>query len=184
MTSATSALAETPPRVLIAEDDIVFRQRLGRALAARGFAVVLAGDGASAFALARGTTFESAVIDLALPDLSGVEVVRELHILQPAARLIVLTGYGSIATALAAVRAGAADYLTKPADADQIAAALLGSHAPHHRPLAVPTLDRLEWEHIQRVLAETGGNISESARILGLDRRSLQRKLAKFAPPR
>ena len=119
---------------------------------------------------------------------SGLDVVREVHELQPAARLIVLTGYGSIATALEAVRLGAADYVTKPADADQILAALRGRRAPHFDPgelsKTIPSLDRVEWEYIQRVLAETGGNISRSARLLGLDRRSLQRKLSKYPPQR
>lgn len=171
--------------VLLVDDDTVFRERLARALVTRGFGVQTAADGRSALGCLHSTQFHAALIDLAMPGgLTGLDVVREFHLLQPTARLIVLTGYGSIASALAAVRLGAADYLTKPIDADQAAAALRGEQSSRQRPLAVPTLDRLEWEHIQRVLSETGGNISETARVLGLDRRSLQRKLAKFAPPR
>ncbi len=171
--------------VLLVDDDTVFRERLARALVTRSFSVQTAADGHGALALARLSPFYAALIDLAMPGgLTGLDVVRELHALRPAARLIVLTGYGSIASALSAVRLGASDYLTKPIDADQAAAALRGEHSGRQRPLAVPTLDRVEWEHIQRVLSETGGNISETARVLGLDRRSLQRKLAKFAPPR
>jgi two-component system response regulator RegA len=100
----------------------------------------------------------------------------------------VLTGYGSIATALQAVRSGAADYRTKPADADQVLAALRGEPAAYDReadqPLNVPSLDRMEWEHLQRVLADCGGNISQAARLLGINRRSLQRKLARYPPVR
>ena len=127
----------------------------------------------------------AAIIDLNMPGGSGLTLIPPLRQLHPQARLIVLTGYGSIANALQAIRLGADDYLTKPADADQLASALRGQPgASSVRPPSVPSLDRLEWEHIQRVLADTQGNISESARLLGIDRRSLQRKLAKFPPPR
>jgi two-component system response regulator RegA len=120
-----------------------------------------------------------------MPGGSGLTLIPPLRQLHPQARLIVLTGYGSIANALQAIRLGADDYLTKPADADQLASALRGQlGASSVRPPSVPSLDRLEWEHIHRVLADTQGNISESARLLGIDRRSLQRKLAKFPPPR
>ncbi len=175
-------------RVLLVEDDVAFRERLATALLRRHLKVGQAGNPAEAKAVALKESFDGAVIDLRMPGGSGLDVVRELHGLQPTARLIVLTGYGSIATALEAVRLGAADYVTKPADADQILAALRGEAVPHDDPKAlsatIPSLDRVEWEHIQRVLAETGGNISRSARLLGLDRRSLQRKLAKYPPHR
>jgi len=172
------------PTLLLVDDDAVFRERLARAMRERGFTVTTAPDGREALARARLEPPDLALVDLNMPRLGGVELVRALHALHPDIQLVVLTGYGSIATALEAVRAGAADYLTKPADADQIAAALLGKRAGRPRAPAVPTLERVQWEHIQRVLAEAGGNVSEAARRLGLDRRSLQRKLAKFAPPR
>ena len=171
--------------LLIVDDDAVFRDRLARALAGRGFAPRTAADVTSALALAQSGPVSAAIIDLNMPGGSGLTLIPPLRQLYPEARLIVLTGYGSIANALHAVRLGADDYLTKPADADQLAAALRGEpRDPSGRPASVPSLDRLEWEHIQRVLADTQGNISESARLLGIDRRSLQRKLAKFPPPR
>lgn len=170
--------------VLLVDDDEPFRERLARALRERGFAPTTAGDPRHALALAAERSFSVALLDLALPGGSGLDLVRALRERQPACRLVVLTGYGSIATALEAVRAGAADYLTKPADADQIAAALRGTGGPVRRAPVVPSLERVEWEHIQRVLRDCGGNVSETARRLGLDRRSLQRKLAKLAPPR
>lgn len=179
-----STQANPPFCVLLVDDDAPFRDRLARALEARAITALTAGDAASALELARERTFDGAVVDLNLPGASGLDLIASLRAARLAARIVVLTGYGSIATALQAVRQGADDYLTKPADADQIVAALRGL-APARSPvIAVPSLDRLEWEHIQRVLADTGGNISESARLLGIDRRSLQRKLAKFAPRR
>ena len=175
-------------RVLLVEDDVQFRDRLASALRRRHLTVLVAGNPAEAAVVARQAPFDGAVIDLRMPGGSGLDVVRELHALQPAARLVVLTGYGSIATAVEAVRCGAADYVMKPADADQILAALRGERSPERNPKEVPpetpTLDRVEWEHIQRVLADCDGNISQAARRLGLDRRSLQRKLAKYPPHR
>ena len=171
--------------LLLVDDDLVFRERLGRALQSRGYAPRLAGDAASALVLAETGPVAAAVLDLNLAGSSGLDLIAPLRRLHPRARLLVLTGYGSIANALQAVRLGADDYLTKPADADQIAAALHGNNTnPAPTRATVPTLDRLEWEHIQRILTDTGGNISESARLLGIDRRSLQRKLAKFPPAR
>jgi two-component system response regulator RegA len=170
--------------VLFVDDDDVFRERLARALRERGLHVEAARDALSALALAQAGSFDSALIDLAMPGIKGMELLRKLHARFPAARLIVLTGYGSIASTLEAVRSGASDYLTKPIDADQATRALLGENRESARHPAVPSLDRVEWEHIQRVLRETGGNVSETARLLGIDRRSLQRKLGKFAPPR
>lgn len=130
-----------------------------------------------------------AIVDLRLPDGDGLTLVRELSAAQPGLPIVVLTGFGSIANALEAVRLGARDYLTKPADADQILlAALRGERIvrdnPKEVPAETPSLDRVEWEHIQRVLADCGGNISQTARLLGLDRRTLQRKLGKFPPQR
>jgi two-component system response regulator RegA len=164
--------------LLIVDDDLALRERLVRAMRDRGYDAVGVPDHASALELARRDSPELALVDLRLPGESGLEVLRDLRALDPATIVVVLTGYGSIATAVEAVKLGAASYLTKPADADQIVAAFGGA-----QPAAdgdVPSLARVEWEHIQRVLADSGGNISQAARALGLHRRSLQRKLAKY----
>lgn len=158
-----------------------------RAFAARGHEARAAADGASGVLLARAFVPERIVLDLKMPGRSGLTVLRELLAELPDLKIIILTGYASIATALEAVRNGALDYLTKPADADQILAAFEragGSVSPEDSLPEVPTLDRVEWEHIHRVLTECGGNISDAARRLGLHRRSLQRKLDKLAPNR
>jgi len=148
---------------------------------------------AAALALAREESPELAVVDLRVPDGDGLEVIRALKRVDPTTRVVVLTGYGSIATALEAVRIGATHYLTKPADVDDLIAAFSrsdsslerggGEDAPRTEHSA-PTLARVEWEHIQRVLADCSGNVSEAARRLGIHRRSLQRKLAKHPVPR
>ena len=175
-------------RVLLVEDDIVFRERLAGALRRRNLNVFQAGNPAEAKTIAASESIDGAVIDMRMPGGSGLEAVRELRSLQPSARLVVLTGYGSIATAMEAVRQGANDYLTKPADADQVLAALKHERLPdahaQNAEMQIPSLDRVEWEHIQRVLTDCGGNISQAARTLRLDRRSLQRKLAKYPPSR
>jgi len=169
-------------RILLVDDDKVFRERLARSLSRRGYQVATAADAIQARSVAADFRPDFAVVDLKMPGESGLIVTRDLKALQPELRLIILTGYGSIATALEAVRMGASDYLTKPADTDEIVQALEGQ-----RPVAevsVPSLDRVEWEHLQRVLSDCGHNISQAARLLGIDRRSLQRKLAKYPPPR
>jgi two-component system response regulator RegA len=125
-----------------------------------------------------------AVLDLRMPGGSGLELLRELKRQDPATRVLMLTGYGSIATAVEAVREGAIGYLPKPADADEILAALAGANTAKERGIDTPSLARAEWEHIQRVLSDCGGNISEAARRLGIHRRSLQRKLHKYPPTR
>lgn len=163
--------------LLIVDDDDVFRGRLVTAMRARGLDAIGAGDHASAMDMARRESPELALVDLRLPGQSGLDVVRDLKALDPSTVVVVLTGYGSIATAVTAVKLGAASYLTKPADADQILAAFNGG-GPDDRG-DVPSLARVEWEHIQRVMADTGGNVSEASRRLGIHRRSLQRKLAK-----
>lgn len=175
------------PRILVIDDDATYRDRLTRAFAARGHEAQAVADGPSGLALARAFVPERVVLDLKMPGPGGLTVLRELLLELPDLKIIILTGYASIATALEAVRNGALDYLTKPADADQILAAFErggGTLSPQNSLPEVPTLDRVEWEHIHRVLTECGGNISEAARRLGLHRRSLQRKLDKFAPPR
>jgi two-component system, response regulator RegA len=172
--------------LLILDDDEVFALRMARALEARGFEVTRAGTVEAALEAARLDSPECALIDLRLPDGHGLDVVAALHAIDATTRIVVLTGYGAIATAVESLKRGAADYLTKPVDADQVATALRGSgtDAGVAREFTVPSLARVEWEHIQRVLAECGGNVSRTARLLGIDRRSLQRKLAKYPPPR
>ena len=164
--------------VLVVDDDDVFRTRLGKAFRDRGFDVRLAHDALEAQRLAQQDSPEFAVVDLRMPGASGLEVVRELHAIDPATVIVMLTGYGSIATAVEAVRAGAVHYLSKPVDVDQILAAFEGK-TNASSSLEVPSLARVEWEHIQRMLSDCEGNISQAARLLGLHRRSLQRKLSK-----
>jgi two-component system response regulator RegA len=167
-------------RLLVVDDDAVFRQRIALALQRRGYETCAAGSVGEAIGIAADFAPQLALIDLKMPGGNGLDLVAALKAALPGIRMVVLTGYGSIASALEAVRLGAADYLTKPADADQIAAALAGRAKPAE--LSAPSLDRVEWEHLQRVLADCGQNISQAARVLGIDRRSLQRKLNKIPP--
>ena len=172
--------------VLVVDDEDTFRTRLMQALEERGFEVWGAATAEQATSAAERETPEYAVVDLRLPGTSGLQIVRRLHDLDPTTRIVVLTGYGSIATALDAVRSGAAHYLTKPADIDEILAGFEQEAAPSIAPppAQIPTLARVEWEHIERVMVECGGNVTQAARLLGLHRRSLQRKLAKPPGPR
>ncbi|MDF2695958.1 MAG: Fis family DNA-binding response regulator [Labilithrix sp.] len=176
--------SEGSPTLLVVDDDEAFRRRLVRAFEARGFEVRAAADAESALVLAREESPELAVVDLRMAGRSGLEVVRELKAIDGSTNVVVLTGYGSIATALEAVRLGATHYLTKPADVDDLLAAFARAHGAPDVPVAieheVPSLARTEWEHISRVLADCGGNITQAARLLGIHRRSLQRKLSKF----
>jgi len=170
--------------LLIVDDDGPFRTRLIRAFVDRGFEVRGATTAEEAIALARADSPELALVDLRLAGSSGLDLVKQLRVLDSTTKIVVLTGYGSIATAVESVKLGATAYLTKPVDADQILAAFDGEprEAMKHPPSAQP-LARVEWEHIQRVLADCDGNISRTARALGLHRRSLQRKLAKYPVP-
>jgi two-component system response regulator RegA len=171
--------------LLLVDDDEVLRERLGRALRERGFEVTTAESGEAAIAAARRDAPEFAVVDLRMPGASGIEVLDALRAIDPATRVLMLTGYGSIATAVEATRRGAIGYLSKPADADEVVAALLGRPgSPASGEVDTPSLARAEWEHIQRVLVDCSGNVSETARRLGIHRRSLQRKLQKYPPPR
>ena len=168
-------------KILLIDDDSVFREALGRSLRRRGHEVTGA-ESPEAVARCRHFQPEAILLDLKMPGESGLVLLPQLAETVPGARIVMLTGYGSIASALEAVRTGAHDYLTKPADADQIEAALSGR--TRNAGIAVPSLDRVEWEHLQRTLADCENNISRAARLLGIDRRSLQRKLAKYPPPR
>jgi two-component system response regulator RegA len=174
--------------ILLVDDDDGFRERMARALRERGHEVRTARGVEEALQLARVDSPECVVVDLRMPGGGGLELVSELKALDPATSVMVLTGYGSIATAMDAVRRGAFHYLSKPVDADELLAALSrGGPLPAEEvpdAPAAPSLARAEWEHIQRVLADAGGNISEAARRLGLHRKSLQRKLQKFPPRR
>jgi two-component system response regulator RegA len=178
--------APEPARAaLVVDDDDIFRNRLCRAFTARGWEAMGAADGASALELAAQSSPDLAVVDLRLPGMSGLDIVQGLRRLDETTCIIMLTGYGSIATALTATKLGADHYLGKPADADQILNAYRriseGLNDPVGEP-AVPSLARVEWEHIQRVLTDCDGNVSQAAKLLGLHRRSLQRKLAKYPP--
>ena len=181
--------------ILIVEDDERLRERLARALRDRGYDCREAGDYDAAMAAVAEESPEYLLVDLRMPGAkSGLDVVRDAKAADPATLVVVLTGYGSIATALEAMRLGATHYLTKPADVDEILAAFARgeqSFVPEGAgaedlagPEQVPSLARVEWEHINRVVSDCGGNISKAARLLGLHRRSLQRKLGKFPAAR
>jgi len=169
--------------LLIIDDDRPFRQRLARAMEKRGFDVEMAESVEEGMALVREIRPAFAVVDLRLEDGNGLDIVSVLHEVRADARVVMLTGYGNIATAVAAVKAGAIDYLAKPADADDVAKALLvidGERpAPPENPMSA---DRVRWEHIQRVYELCGRNVSETARRLNMHRRTLQRILAKRSP--
>lgn len=170
--------------VLLIEDDTSFRTTLASALKRRGCAVFQAASAEETAALPEGTSPEGIVLDMRLGQQNGMALIPQLKKRHPRSRLVVLTGYGSIPNAIEALRLGADDYLLKPASGDQVLDALLGRDANSPRPPAsgLPSLARLEWEHIQRVLGECQGNISRTAEALGIDRRTLQRKLAKMPP--
>ena len=169
--------------LLIVEDDRPLRERLARAMEARGFEVAIAETVAQGLARAKDAPPAFAVVDLKLDDGNGLDVVELLHGTRPDARVVVLTGFGNIATAVAAVKYGAIDYLPKPADADDIMAALLAVPGSKPRPPENPmSADRVRWEHIQRVYELCGHNVSETARRLNMHRRTLQRILAKRSP--
>ncbi|MBI4821102.1 MAG: response regulator [Deltaproteobacteria bacterium] len=177
------------PSILVVDDDDNFRERLARAFRDRGFDVHTARNPAEAKEQASLDSPEYAVVDLRMPGGSGLELVRDLLAIDPATRVVVLTGYGSISTAVDAIHLGATNYLPKPADADDVLAAFQRSEQPliptsNHREDDVPSLARAEWEHINRVLSDAGGNISLAAKRLGIHRRSLQRKLQKYPPSR
>ena len=169
--------------LLIVDDDEPFRNRLERAMERRGFAVTTAESCAAAVAAANERPPAYAVIDLRLGDGNGLDVVEVIHRQRPDARVVMLTGYGNITTAVAAVKAGAIDYLSKPADADDVEKALLAQPDEKPDPPENPmSADRVRWEHIQRVYELCNRNVSETARRLNMHRRTLQRILAKRSP--
>lgn len=206
-------MTSTPLTILVVDDDATFRTRLVRALSSRGYLTFEAADVDSAIARAREVKPARAIVDLRMPGKSGLELISALMQLDDSIQILVLTGYGSIATAVEAVRRGAIDYLNKPVDTEQILAVFERAGAAGAGAVGAtggarsaagadgsagatagapstasgvtdskPSLARVEWEHIQRVLSDCGGNISEAARQLGIHRRSLQRKLSKLPP--
>ena len=174
------------PAVVIVDDDEVYRMRLCRSFRLRGWEAGEAGEARSALALVRETSPDLAIVDLKMPGESGLEVIRRLRAFDATMTILMLTGYGSIATALEAIKSGADHYLTKPVDVDQIISAYesvrTAGGSAQRAQQSVPSLGRVEWEHIQRILTDCGGNISQAAKLLGIHRRSLQRKLAKYPP--
>ncbi len=169
--------------LLIVDDDRPFLERLARAMEGRGFVVTTAETVAQGLAQVEKAPPAYAVVDMRLGDGSGIEVISALKARRPEARAIILTGYGNIATAVTAVKLGAVDYLAKPADADDVCAALSAAPGQTAEPPANPmSADRVRWEHIQRVSELCGRNVSETARRLSMHRRTLQRILAKRAP--
>ena len=183
--SQTEATADLGPdaSLLLVDDDEAFLRRLGKAMEKRGFVVELAGSVAAGRAIASSRPPAYAVVDLRLADGNGLDVVEVLRERRPDCRVVVLTGYGAIATAVAAVKIGATDYLAKPADAKDVTNALLAQSdelpPPPENPMSA---DRVRWEHIQRVYELCDRNVSETARRLNMHRRTLQRILAKRSP--
>jgi two-component system response regulator RegA len=177
----TIMMVATQPDVLVVDDDVASCDYLARALAQRGFAITIAHTASAARALAGENSPEFAVVELKIAGESGLKLISTLIRLDPDTRIVVLTGYGSIATAVEAIKLGAYYYLCKPANADEVVAAFYQDAGDDDIPLNTSpmSLKRLEWEQVARVLREHNGNISEAARALSMHRRTLQRKLAK-----
>ena len=172
-------------RLLLVDDDEIYCQVLSSALTSRGFSVEVAHDVPSAIILAEQELPEYAIVDLKMPGPSGLELVEKLSALDETAKIVVLTGYASIATAVQAIKLGAIQYITKPANADEIIQAFSNTANPQETISDTrPSPNRLEWEYLQKVLTENNGNISETARVLGMHRRTLQRKLNKYPTKR
>jgi two-component system, response regulator RegA len=172
-----------PSSLLLVDDDERFRERMARALSDRGVSVSLAGDASEALRQLSERQFDAAVTDLKMPGPNGLVLIKEIMTRSPDTRVVVLTGYGTIATAVEAMRLGAIDYLVKPCHADQLLQAFTEGESlrePDVEEAPAPSLARLEREHIERVLTECGGNVTHAARVLGIHRRTLQYKLAKF----
>ena len=174
---------EAPATLMVVDDHDILRERLVNAFKDRGYNALGASNYDEALHTASCYAPTMAVLDLKMPGASGLNVLEALLAEHPEMRIVMLTGYGSIATAVEAMRLGAVHFIAKPADADDILAAFEGPSADE-ATADTPTLARAEWEHIQRVLGDCDGNISEAARRLGLHRRSLQRKLQKYPPQR
>ena len=171
------------PSLLLVDDDEPFLRRLARAMEKRGFSVEMAGSIAAGKAIATVRPPKYAVVDLRLEDGNGLDVVKELNKSKKDSRIVMLTGYGNLPTAVAAVKAGAIDYMAKPVDADDVEAALLAAPESKAKPPENPmSADRVKWEHIHRVFELCNRNVSETARRLKMHRRTLQRILSKRSP--
>jgi two-component system response regulator RegA len=181
-----SPVVSDAPSILIVDDDDTLCEQLARAFRKRGFEARTARSYDEAMALARDDAPEMAVVDLRMTGRSGLELIRDLRAIDAETKVVVLTGYGSIATAIDAMKLGAVYYLPKPADADDILAAFARGDAPPlllpQAEFPAPSLERVKWEHINLVLADCAGNVSEAARRLKLHRRTLQRMLQKYPP--
>ena len=170
------------PTLLLVDDDAVYRNRLAKAITARGYEVLSAENAEAALALARGQVVELAVLDLRMPGESGLELLRQLRALHPEVRVVMLTGYGSIATVMEAVHLGAVNYLTKPADVDDLLAAF-HPEAPAETPAessTTPSLARVAWEQLQRLMQDCEGNPAKAAQRLGLNRRAMERRVVRW----
>jgi two-component system response regulator RegA len=173
------------PSILIVDDDVTLRERLAAAFRARGLDARTAGDYEEASQAARNDPPELAVVDLRMPGRTGLELIRELKAIDAETKIVVLTAYGSIATTIDAMKLGAVYYLQKPADADDILAAFQRDATPslgETLSFSAPSLERVRWEHINLILGDCEGNVSEAARRLKLHRRTLQRILQKYPP--
>jgi two-component system response regulator RegA len=173
------------PVIVVVDDDQIFRHRLCRAFRDRGYEAHEASTREQSLYLATSVSPDLVLLDLKMPSFSGLDLIQDIKRIDSTITVMMLTGYGSIPTALQALRLVADHYLAKPADAEQILdayAALSADSSEKPTPTTVPSLARVEWEHIQRVLADCEGNISQAAKLLGIHRRSLQRKLSKFPP--
>ena len=168
--------------IMVVDDDDVLRNRLEKSFLRRGYIVHIASNRDEAVQMAALHKPDRAVLDLKMPGKSGLELLSEISTISPTTACVILTGYGSITNAVEAVKLGAVGYVTKPADADQVLAAFEDSPIIDNPEFPPPSLAAAQWEHIQRVLADSGGNISEAARRLDIPRRTLQRKLKKNAP--
>ena len=183
----TSSVEHEFQSILLVDDSFVLRDRLAEAFQERGFRVLVAGTCDEAVNVFKANPTDLAVVDLRMPGRTGLTVIADLKAIRPDVQVLILSGFGSIATAIDAIRLGAVNFLPKPADADDILSAFKrgGTEVQiveNDEQIPVPTLAQAEWEHIHRILADCSNNISEAARRLGIHRRSLQRKLRKRAP--
>lgn len=181
-TEKTKEEPSDQPSLLIVDDDGVFCEVLSEAMTKRGYNVSIANNVDEGIELANYESPEFAVVDLKMPGKSGLNMVSELKTIDEHTRIVVLTGYASISTAVEAIKLGAMHYLSKPADADEIEASFYREHGDQETPIRTKPLSvgQVEWEHIHKILTECDGNISETARRLNMHRRTLQRKLAKY----